>query len=96
VKKELFKRPLVTEKIMANNQYAFAVDVKANKKDIIKAFKEVFNVDVVSISTVIVKGKSTKSWKTRTNTPVAPWKKAIVKLKKDQKIDMFEVSSEKK
>ncbi|PIU03237.1 50S ribosomal protein L23 [Candidatus Shapirobacteria bacterium CG08_land_8_20_14_0_20_39_18] len=95
MKKELIKRPLITEKLMNSGLYAFAVDIKASKKEITKAIKEVFGVDTVSIRTVIVKGKTKKSWKTRKSLPAAPWKKAILRLRSGQKIEMFETETKK-
>ena len=90
MKKETLKRPLVTEKLMNSGEYAFEVDIKTNKKEIAQTVKDVFGVDPVSVRTVIVKGKSKKTWKSRQNVKVMPWKKAIIRLKKDQKIEMFE------
>ena len=86
-------KPIVTEKTTfltaSENRYVFAVDVKASKGDIKKELKKLFDVDVVDIKTMIMPGKKKRVMKTRNFTKTSKWKKAIVKLKKDQKIDLF-------
>lgn len=88
-------RPLITEKM--NNltekqvKYGFLVEVNANKIEIAKAVKNKFNVDVVDVNTIKYKGK-TKTQFTRKGYfkgKSASFKKALVTLKKGQKIDMF-------
>jgi large subunit ribosomal protein L23 len=88
-------RPLITEKMndLTESQvkYGFIVDVKANKVEIARAIKSKFDVDVESINTIKIKGK-TKSQFTRKGrfegkTPT--YKKAIVTLKEGQTIDLF-------
>lgn len=94
--RKVLVRPLLTEKMTAitekANKYGFIVDVKANKIEIAKAIKEKFNVDVVSVNTVRYNGKRkiqfTKKGRFAGKTP--QFKKAIVSLKADQKIDLFE------
>ncbi|MFC1700068.1 50S ribosomal protein L23 [Patescibacteria group bacterium] len=86
-------KPIVTEKTTllaaSENRYVFAVDVKASKEDIKKELKKLFNVDVVDIRTMVMPGKKKRIMKTRSFTKTSKWKKAIVRLKKDQKIDLF-------
>lgn len=88
--KNILKKPIITEKTMANGEYAFIVEEYANKTEIAKAIKEVFNVDTVSVRTSILKGKTRRAYKTRKSIPVGNIKKAIIKLKAGQKIDIFE------
>lgn len=91
----VLKRPLVTEKITAQQekgQYAFEVDRDANKITIARAVEKKFNVTVLSVRTSRHKGK-TKSQLTRKGrfagrTP--EWKKAIVRLKEGDKIEFFQ------
>ncbi len=93
--KEILVRPLVTEKMTAlqdaHNQYAFEVSTRANKIEIAYAVQKKFNVSVVSVRTISLKGKS----KTQLNKrgrfqgETSSWKKAIVTLKKGEKIDFF-------
>ena len=96
MQKEVLKRPLMTEKLMNKGEYAFEVDLKSTKPEIAQTIKKVFGVDPIAIRTIIVKGRSRKSFKTRKSVKVSPWKKAILRLKKDQKIDLFESSTEAK
>ncbi len=90
---ELIKRPVVTEKAMRLGelgQYVFIVDPKANKVEIKKAVEELFEVDVLSVRTMKVKGKMksrfTKTGVMRGQAPLR--KKAIVTLKEGQIIDL--------
>lgn len=57
----LIKSPLVTEKASflkeGYNKYALYVDIKANKKQLKKAIKFVFDVDVLSINVIKVPPK---------------------------------------
>jgi large subunit ribosomal protein L23 len=93
--KEILVKPLVTEKMTAlqdeHNQYAFEVSPRANKIEIAYAIQKKFNVKVVSIRTVNLRGKSktqlTKRGRFQGET--AAWKKAIVTLKEGEKIDFF-------
>lgn len=91
----ILKRPLITEKMTAlatKRQYAFEVDLNANKIDIARAIEKKFNVTVESIRTIRSKGKRKSQMTKRGRIPGkrADFKKAIVTLKQDQKIDFFE------
>lgn len=89
-------KPLITEKsnMLAEklNQYAFIVDVKASKPEIISEIQEMYGVEVTDISTMVYRGKRkfrfTKSGVQ--NGKKSNFKKAIVSLKEDQEIDFFE------
>jgi len=84
-------RPLVTEKGMhkatRNNQYAFEVNRMAGKEDIRRAVEELFDVRVVRVNVQNRKGKPRRTrfrWgKTK------DWKKAIVTLDPEHRIDFF-------
>lgn len=84
-------RPLVTEKsthqAQTRNAYAFAVDERANKCQIKQAVEKIYNVKVKSVRTANRKGKPRRTgyrWgKTRS------WKKAVVVLHDDYRIDLF-------
>jgi len=91
----ILKRPLITEKMTAladKRQYAFEVDIDANKIDIKRAVEKKFNVNVESVRTILSKGKQKAQMTRRGRIPGrrADFKKAIVTLKKDQTIDFFE------
>lgn len=91
----ILKRPLITEKMTAladKRQYAFEVDINANKIEIARAIEKKFNVTVESIRTIRSKGKRKSQMTKRGRIPGkrADFKKAIVTIKQDQKIDFFE------
>lgn len=87
-------QPLLTEKmtdLATHRQYAFKVDQSANKVEIARAVEKKFNVNVVSVRTLVVKGK-TKTQLTRRGRIAgrrSDWKKAIVTLKDGQTIDFL-------
>ena len=91
----IIKRPILTEKITAlqdRRQYAFEVDEAANKVEIAVAVEKKFNVTVLNVRTVRVKGKR-KSQMTRRGRFAGRtrlWKKAMVTLKDGDKIDYLE------
>src|SRR4051812_21622617 len=88
---QIILRPLVTEKGMHKstryNAYAFEVHRLATKTDVRRAVHELFNVTVLSVHTQNRKGKP------RVNRGrfgrSTPWKKAIVTLDKEHRIDFF-------
>ena len=84
-------RPLVTEKGMhranRNNAYSFEVATAASKADIRRAVEELFNVKVEKVAVQNRRGKVRRG---RTRKIVTkPWKKAIVTLAADSKINLF-------
>lgn len=89
--------PIISEKSMsdtASGKYTFKVVREANKKTIKKAVEDKFKVNVVNVSTVTIKGRK-KAVRTRNrNIEIikSPFKKAIVKLAKDQKISIFDAA----
>lgn len=89
-------KALLTEKTMQDahlGKYTFQVDLKANKKEIKRDVESNFSVNVVSVKTITMQGKSRTVGQRRTKTVINPWKKAILTLKPEQKIDLFEVST---
>jgi len=84
-------RPLVTEKGMhratRHNAYTFQVVTAANKTDIRRAIEELFNVKVEKVAVANRIGKARRSRTRRTSTKA--WKKAVVTLKPDFKINLF-------
>ncbi|XZE53174.1 50S ribosomal protein L23 [Planctomycetaceae bacterium SH139] len=88
---QVLLRPLVTEKgvhrATRNNQYAFEIHLDATKIDVRKAVETLFDVKVVKVRTQNRKGKK-RRFKFRVGHTSA-WKKAIVELVPDQKIDFF-------
>ncbi len=86
-------KPLVTEKSMtdvSHGKYSFVVSKDARKSAIKYAIKQQFNVTVVSVSTITVKGRTKRVGTRRQEVPSPKWKKAIVTVKKGDKIALFE------
>jgi len=90
--RNVVRRALITEKgtVMRElrNQYHFEVARDANKIDIKRAIESIFSVKVDSVRTQQVAGKPRRYG--RFVGKRNDWKKAIVTLKADQKIDLFE------
>ena len=94
----VIKRPIMTEKSMrlANDKwYTFEVSKKVSKKKIAQAVQDIFGVDVIKVRTVKMAGKKRRFGKYRRELKLSDWKKALVKVKADQKIDIFEVKEKK-
>ena len=90
--RSVVRRALITEKGTvlreARNQYLFEVLRDANKIDIKRAVEAIFHVKVASVRTQQMLGKVRRQG--RFVGKRSDWKKAIVTLKPDQKIDLFE------
>jgi len=84
-------RPLVTEKgthqSESLNAYAFAVAPKANKTQIKQAIEKIYNVKVTEVRTANRKGKPRRTGRSWGKT--SHWKKAVVVLHPDHRIDLF-------
>ena len=70
------------------NQYVFKVDRRANKTQIIQAINKIFNINPVSVNTANYKGKK-KRYRMKKQGRRSHWKKAFVKLKKDDSFDIL-------
>jgi large subunit ribosomal protein L23 len=84
--------PLVTEKATllreTKNQYCFVVRTDVNRTEIKKAIQETLNVKVLKVRIINMMGKEKKLNRFVGRRP--DWKKAIVTLKKDEKIALLE------
>jgi large subunit ribosomal protein L23 len=89
---DIVKRPLITEKTSIqkedHNQMSFEVDRKANRVEIKRAIENIFNVNVATVRTMQVKGKTKQ--RGRIVGKRRNWKKAVVKLMPGERIDFFE------
>jgi large subunit ribosomal protein L23 len=88
-------RPIISEKSLDNTAkhvYMFEVEIDATKQAIKKAVEEQFKVNVVTIKTTIKKGIFVRQGKKRIKKMSKTTKKAMVEIKPDQKIDLFEVT----
>ena len=88
----VIKKPIITERSAylkeRGNKIIFQVEVNANKRDIKKAVEKVFNVHVMDVNTLNMKGKVKRFGKSFGKRP--DWKKAIVTLKEGDKIELLE------
>tara|TARA_X000000368_G_scaffold409493_1_gene391514 strand:+ start:489 stop:776 length:288 start_codon:yes stop_codon:yes gene_type:complete len=87
-------KPILTEKATSSNdkgKFSFIVDTKANKVQVKKAVEKTYDVNVVSVNTINVLGKSVSKF-TKTgivNGRKPSYKKAIVQLKEGEFIDFY-------
>ena len=85
--------PIITEKSMKaaeGGKYSFLVSRFSSKTDIKQAVARMFKVNIVNVRTIIIKGKRKRSGARRVEINDSEMKKAIVKLKKGDKISLFE------
>jgi large subunit ribosomal protein L23 len=88
---DILLEPVLSEKanlLREQGKYVFKVDPRANKIQIKEAVSRLFNVHPISCTVMNVGGKP-KRLRYRAGYTSA-WKKAIVKLAKDEKIAIFE------
>lgn len=89
---DVVRRPIISEKaqLMGDdlNQYVFEVTSGANKIQIKEAVEVLFDVSVLKVRTIVMpakRGRRGKNWYVRS----PQWKKAIVTLAADDKIELF-------
>lgn len=99
---QVLKRPLITEKAnrlgeLAQPQYAFEVDSRANKMQVKEAVEKIFNVTVQEVRVMNVAAHRSRNPRSRIMGKKAQqkvrksgWKKAIVKLAEGQRLELFE------
>jgi large subunit ribosomal protein L23 len=83
--------PVLSEKaniLREEGKYVFKVDPRADKTQIKEAVRRLYNVHPVSCTVMRVGGKPKKQRYRAGYT--SSWKKAIVRLSKDEKIGIFE------
>jgi len=85
---QIIGKPMITEKaykqVENNNIYTFRVHNKANKRDVKESLKFIYKVDALSVRLINVpyKGRANRKLVRRA------FKKAIVTLQKDDKIEL--------
>jgi large subunit ribosomal protein L23 len=91
-KHETIIRPHITEKTSAayqdRGEYTFEVHPDASKNQIRTAIEDLFGVKVVDIWTANQRGKEKRMGRNVGRRP--NWKKAIVKLREGDTIEIFE------
>ena len=88
---QVLKRPILTEKSdyqRDDNQYVFEVDHHANKLQIKEAVEVLFDVEVMSVNTMIMKPKRRRMGRKMITTRPA-WKRAVVTLAPGERIQEF-------
>ena len=90
--RRIIKVPLVSEKgtnmRVNENKYVFKVAKEANKLEIKRAVEELFKVKVEDVTTMMMHGKPKRLGRFEGRRP--DWKKAVVRLKKGETIELFE------
>ena len=88
---DILLEPVLSEKanlLREEGKYVFKVAQSATKIQIKEAVRRLFNVHPISCTVMVVGGKP-KRLRYRSGY-TATWKKAIVRLPKDEKIAIFE------
>lgn len=78
---DIIIKPIITEKSndgLQDGKYTFKVNKKATKVDIARAVEALFEVKVINVNTITVKGKEKRVGAHTGKTP--DWKKAIVTI----------------
>lgn len=78
---EVIIKPIITEKsndLIQSGKYTFKVNKKATKVDIKRACEKLFDVKVLNVNTVSVKGKDKRVGRSVGKT--SDWKKAVVTI----------------
>lgn len=90
--REVIIRPVVTEKSTMTadevGAYSFVVARDANKIEIRRAVEALFDVRVAAVRTMNYRGKSRRVGRSVGRRP--GYKKAVVKLADDERIDVYE------
>ncbi len=93
-KASIIKRPVISERTLLlaqnENKYTFIVARQASKFQIKDAIEAVYEVKVEAVNTTTGHKVRKTTGKKRMATIVAPQKKAIVTVKKGQKISVFD------
>jgi large subunit ribosomal protein L23 len=92
---DILRRPIITEKsnYLAGdlNQYVFEVSKEATKRMVREAVETLFDVDVLRVNIINVPAKRSRRWRNRrVMVRQSAYKKAIVTLAPDERLDIFE------
>jgi large subunit ribosomal protein L23 len=89
--REVLIAPVVSEKsysLIEDNKYSFRVHEKAHKTQIRQAVEELFEVKVEAVNIVKVPSKPKRRGFSQGKKP--GWKKAVVRLRAGDRIEIFE------
>ncbi|MGL4382087.1 MAG: 50S ribosomal protein L23 [Bacilli bacterium] len=94
---EIIKKPLITEKTIAmyqsENKVVVEIDVKANRSEVKRAFEAIFEGTTVEKVNIVVSSPRLKQ-RGRYMSKIGKKKKAIIKLSKDSKVDIYGIDFE--
>lgn len=100
MKSHLVKRPLITEKSLKSanqdNVFTFEVAKSATKDQLKSEIEKLFSVQVEDIRTMIHYRVKKRTGRKRMPVMVAPTKKALVRLKAGQTINLFDLGGQEK
>ncbi|MBU1131647.1 50S ribosomal protein L23 [Patescibacteria group bacterium] len=88
---KLIKQPLISEKstdLALLNKYVFVVPINANKTEVAKVIKSIYGVKPIKMNMVRRKGKNVRHG--RIKGKKQDFKKVIVTLAKEDKIEVYE------
>lgn len=88
---KILVKPLITEKateLGALNKYVFEINPKMNKVEVKKAIRSIYNVDPIAVNIANFAGKKVRFGKVKGRRRA--WKKAIITLRKGDKIEVYE------
>ena len=89
---EVIRRPITTEKSNKAKddlrKYTFEVDLRANKNQIREAVESAFKVEVMNVNVMRMSRKRRHFGRHIKYTSI--WKKAIVTIRADQRIELIE------
>ena len=92
--RQILLAPVVSEKsysLISENKYSFKVHPKAHKTQVRQAVEELFDVKVERVNMLKVPPKPKRRGIHAGTRP--GWKKAIVRLREGDKIDIFEATN---
>ena len=87
---DIIIKPIITEasnEATQEGKYTFKVNKKATKVDIANAVEKLFEVKVLKVNTITVKGKEKRVGRSVGRT--SDWKKAIVTIDTDPKAETY-------
>lgn len=91
---QVIDRPIaLTEKatgLREQNKVIFRVNRKANKIQIREAIQKLFQVTVIDVNTLVMRGKERRMG--RGHAKLHNWKKAVVTLKEGDSIQFFDAT----
>ncbi len=89
---DILVKPLLTEKVTGlqahANRVAFVVRSNANRIEVRRAVESALKVKVESVNIMTVRGKQKRQGRFLGKRP--DWKKAIVTLRKGEKLELYE------